>query len=38
MSKARKCDRCGKCFDPLEEDGEFCQFKVPILYTARNLK
>ena len=38
MPYAKKCDRCGKCFDPLEAKGELCTFRVPTLYTAKNAK
>lgn len=34
MSNAKKCDRCGKCFDPLEEKGDMIRFKSPVVVTS----
>ena len=30
MSKARKCDRCGRCFDPRMAAGEMASFGNPV--------
>lgn len=38
MSNAKKCDRCGKCFDPLEEKGDMIRFKSPIVVTYKTIK
>ena len=31
MSKALRCDRCGKCFDPYEAKGSFAKIRDFIL-------
>ena len=36
MSKAFKCDRCKRCFDPLESEGEFCTMVNPVFQTAED--
>lgn len=38
MAGARKCDRCGTCFDPLSEQSEMARFRNPIFQTADNLR
>lgn len=40
MAIARKCDRCGTCFDPLEVRGneEICRFQNPIFQNAESLE
>jgi len=35
---ARKCDRCGVCFDPFEEDGVMAEFKNPIFRTRDDIR
>ena len=38
MSYARKCDMCGKCFDPYEEKGRMARFpKNPYFQTANEI-
>lgn len=38
MANVKKCDRCGKCFDPMEVEGLMCRFKNPIFQDAHSLK
>lgn len=38
MSIARKCDRCGKCFDPLKEYLSMCRFRNPIFENAASIR
>lgn len=38
MAIARKCDRCGKCFDPYHTKGDMCRFKNPVLQNSESLK
>lgn len=38
MAAARKCDRCGKCFDPLSEKGEMARFMNPYFQTAESIQ
>ena len=35
MSKAIKCDRCKKCFDPLTVTGEFVRISDFVVYDGR---
>lgn len=38
MGAARKCDRCGKCFDPLTVEGEMVRFINPIFQTRDSIR
>ena len=38
MAKARKCDRCGMCFDPMEQREEMVRFQNPIFQNAQSIK
>lgn len=38
MSKAFRCDRCGKCFVPEEETGAMITFRNPSVYDAECLR
>ena len=38
MSKAIKCNRCDKCFDPLEIDGVMCRFSNPKILSAHDIR
>lgn len=38
MANARKCDRCGKCFDPLHMDGMMCRFRNPVFQTSNDIR
>lgn len=38
MADAKKCDRCGKCFDPYHMDGDACQFRNPVFTNSESLK
>lgn len=38
MGAARKCDRCGKCFDPLTVEGEMVRFINPTFQTRDSIR
>lgn len=38
MADARKCDRCGECFDPYHTKGDMCRFKNPVFQNSEGLK
>lgn len=38
MANARKCDRCGKCFDPYHMKGDMCRFKNPVFQSSERMK
>lgn len=38
MSKAKRCDRCGKCFDPMDIPAMICRFSNPAFMTAEDIK
>lgn len=38
MASARKCDRCGKCFDPLTVEGEMVRFINPTFQTRDSIR
>lgn len=37
MSKAVQCDRCKKCFVPVECEGTMIKFRNPVMYTAEDV-
>ena len=38
MANARKCDRCEKCFDPINMTGMSCRFRNPIFQTSNDIR
>lgn len=38
MANARKCDRCGRFFDPFEFEGSCCKFRNPVFQTAKDIR
>lgn len=38
MSNAKKCDRCGKFYDPFDMEGMSCKFTNPMLQTSANIR
>lgn len=39
MANARKCDRCGKCFDPLHNmEGMMCRFRNPVFQNSNDIR
>lgn len=38
MAKARMCDRCGKCFNPLSETGCMCRFVNPVFQDPEDIR
>lgn len=38
MANARKCDRCNRCFSPLEAKGIMARFRNPIFQTANDIR
>lgn len=38
MANARKCDRCGKCFDPLHMAGMMCRFRNPVFQNSNDIR
>lgn len=38
MSNARKCNKCHKCFDPLETTGLMTRFPNPVFMTANDIR
>lgn len=38
MSLARKCDRCGKFFDPADVNGMMCYFRNPVFLNSADFK
>ena len=38
MANARKCDRCEKCFDPINMAGMSCRFRNPIFQTSNDIR
>ena len=39
MAEARKCDRCGKCFDPLEQGYfQMVRFSNPLYQTSKDIR
>lgn len=39
MAKARMCDRCGVCFNPLDQgDKDMVRFQNPVFQTSEGLK
>lgn len=38
MAAARKCDRCGMCFDPTSENGEMARFPNPVFQTKESIR
>ena len=38
MAIAKKCDRCGKCFDPFHMEGMMCRFRNPIFQNSNDIR
>lgn len=38
MANARKCNKCGTCFDPLDSPGIMCRFRNPIFQTSNDIR
>lgn len=38
MANARKCDRCGKFYDPFEMDGMLCRFQNPVFQNTHDIQ
>ena len=38
MANARKCDRCGVCFDPFEMEGMSCRFENPMFQNSHDIE
>ena len=38
MANARKCDKCQKCFDPMNETGEMARFRNPIFQHSNEIQ
>lgn len=38
MANAKKCDRCGKCYDPMDIPSMITHFSNPVLQTPNDVK